>query len=827
MLKKYIKIAIRNLNRNKVFSAINIVGLALGLATCLLILIYVVDELGYDRYNKNYDRIYRIDADLSFGGAEVNQVMVPDGLGPTMKKEFPEVSQYVRFQGSDEINVKKGNESIKEDRVVFADSTIFEVFTLPMLQGNPATALVDPNSMVITASTAKKYFNTVNVVGKTLTVINSTQLWEHRNEPGNGTRWLGVNYKISGVIKDFPSQSHFNFDFILPMSANQGSRQNNWIHHDYYTYLLLKKGADPKNLSSQFPSIIQKYTGPQIQQALNMSLQDLQKTGAFIKYSLMPLGSIHLRSHKMGEWGPNGHMEYVYIFSTIAMFILLIACINFMNLSTARSSKRAREVGIRKVLGSLRMNLITQFISESVLISFISLIIALFIAALLLPYFNELANKNMTLGILFNPWMILILFSLVIIVGIMAGSYPAFLLSAYQPIQVLKGKLSSGFKSGWLRNSLVVFQFGISITLIIVTLVIFSQLHYIRKKDLGFNRNQVLILNNCNALGQRAQAFKLNISQIAGVQSVTMSGFLPTGDNRMENDLFKDPTLSPSGALQLEEWSVDNNYIPTLEMKIISGRNFSPQFPSDSNGVILNESAIKMLGIQNPVGKKLYAKTDLETFSKGQKTITIIGVIKDFNFNSLRQLVTPVGFILGEDRGSMALRINSSDIPNLIGKIEQHWKSIVPGQPFSYSFMDEDFNKIYQSEQRIEKLFISFAVLAILVACLGLFGLITFAAEQQVKMIGIRKTLGASVKDIIVLLSGDFLKMVFVSILIASPVAWWITTKWLQGFAYKIHMSVWFLVAAGVLATLIALITVCSQAFKAAIANPVKSLRTE
>ena len=808
MFKNYFKIAFRNLWNNKGFSAINIAGLAIGLATCLLMLFYVTDELSYDKYNEKADRIYRVDGDIKFGGNHFVLAVAPDPLGAALKKDFPQVEQYVRFRGYGGLLVKKGTQNINEERIIYADSTLFDVFTLPMIQGDPKTALIEPNSVVITESTAEKYFKSTDVVGKNL-IINDT-----------------TNFKITGVIKNIPSQSHFNFDFFVSLSSNDESRQNNWVSSNFNTYIVLKKGADPKKLEAQFPSLIIKYVGPQVKQLMNINMDDFAKSGNFDTYNLMPLTDIHLHSDKTAELGINSNIEFVYIFSFIAVLILLIACVNFMNLSTARSSNRAKEVGVRKVLGSLRKNLVAQFLTESVLISFISLVLAICIAWLLLPYFNHLSGKQLALGVFSNAWLFPSLIALMLLVGVIAGSYPAFFLSAFNPVEVLKGKLANGFKSSFLRSGLVVFQFFISIALIVGTIVIYNQLKFIRSKDLGYNRNNVLIINNTNALGNNANAFRDEVLQMTGVQNATMTPYLPTSQSRSDSPLFPDATLDQKKAVSMQVWRVDENYIPTLEMKMVKGRNFSKDFKTDSTGIILNESAAKLLGFADPLNKTLYYMNNFNN-GKDLTAFHIVGVVKDFNFSSLHEMVTPLALIYHEQNGSISFRMNTTNSQGLVAGIESKWKTMASGQPFNYSFMDDDFNNTYKAEQRTGKIFISFAALAIFIACLGLFGLVTYAAEQRTKEIGIRKVLGASVNTIVGMLSKDFLKLIIIAAFIAFPVAWWAMNSWLKNFAYRINITWWVFAIAGLTALLIALITVCFQAIKAAIANPVKSLRSE
>jgi len=809
MIKNYLKIAIRNLSKSKGFSAINIIGLSVGLATCLLIMLYVMDELSYDKFNKKADRIYRVDGDIQFGGNHFNLASAPEPMGPALKKDYPQVEQYVRFRSYGGFLVKKDNENLMESKVVYVDSTLLDVFTLPLIDGSARTALKDPKTVVITEKIAKKYFNTTeNVVGKSLTINDTT------------------NLKITGILKDIPTQSHFNFDFFVSLNGSiQDWEVNNWVSNNENTYIVLKKGADPKELEAQFDKMVEKYVGPQVAALMNIKMDEFKKSGNYDRYSLTPLTSIHLHSNKDAELGANGSIQYVYIFSAIAIFILLIACVNFMNLSTARSSNRAKEVGVRKALGSMRKSLIAQFLTESVLLSFIALIVAMLLAWILLPYFNQVANKEIGIGLLSRSWLLPSLIVLMLIVGLLAGSYPAFYLSSFSAIVVLKGKLAGGFKRSWLRSSLVVFQFWISIILIIGTVVIYNQLNYIQNKKLGFDRDHVLVLENTSPLGSQAKTFEDELLRIPGVQSATMTGFLPTSEWRTDGPLFPDASLDQKSAVSAQTWTIDENYIPTLGMKMAKGRNFSKEFLTDSSGIIINESAAKLLGFTDPINKPLYYLKDIKT--RSISSYRIIGVIKDFNFNSLRQAITPLAFFLGSETGKIALKIKTANIKGLISQIETKWKTMVPRQPFSFSFMDEQFNHIYKSEQRISQISISFAILAILIACLGLFGLVTYAAEQRVKEIGIRKVLGATVPNLVRMLSTDLLKLVLVSAFIAFPVAWWIMSRWLNDFAYRITITWEVFALAGFIAVLIAMITVSFQAIKAAISNPVKSLRAE
>lgn len=808
MFANYLKTAFRNLLKNKGFTALNVLGLTLGLATCLLIVLYVLDEVSYDRYNEKADRIYRINNLVKFGGNENTYAASPAPAGPTLKSDFPEVEEAVRVVKSDGIQVKKGNQYIQEDHALFVDSSFFAVFTLSMIDGNPVSALRDPHSVVITEQTAKKYFGRTDVVGQTL-IINDTDV-----------------YRITGVTKDLPTETHFQSNFFFSLSTLAYSREDAWLSNNFITYVLLKKGADPARLEAKFPAFIRKYMGPQLQSTLHSTFDAFERSGNYYRFGLFPLTSIHLRSNCIDDLAPNGSIDYVYIFSAIALFILLIACINFMNLSTARSANRSREVGIRKVLGSPRKYLMAQFLTESVIVTMAGAILAVCLAWELLPLFNALSGKELTVSYHLLGQLLPVLLVFVLIIGCLAGSYPAFFLSSFQPIDVLKGKLSTGFKSGRLRSFLVVFQFAISLFLITSTLVVYQQIKYIQSRNIGYNRDHVLVVHNTESLGSQAASFKQEIKQLSGVDNATLTSALPTANYGNYTALFEDRTLDQKRAVHSQRWSVDEDYLNTLGMQLKSGRNFSPQMPTDSNAVIINEAAAKMLNYADPLNQPLYAPVD--NFLKKINTYHIIGVIRDFNFQSLRQNVTPLILQLQADQGALSIRIHAgADIPAVLAQVGEKWKILSPNRAFAYSFMDEDFDGLYRAEQRIGQIFISFSSLAILIACLGLFGLVAYAAEQRTREIGIRKVLGAGIPTIVTMLSRDFIKLVLVAILIACPLAWLAMHKWLQGFAYRMNISLWIFILAGLIALLIAVLTVSIQTIRAAMANPVKSLKAE
>jgi putative ABC transport system permease protein len=813
MFKNYLKIAWRNLLKNKTFSLINIIGLASGLACFILIALYVADELSYDKYNDKADRIYRINSDIVFGGNKLHLAVASDPMGAALKNDYPQVEEFVRFYASSGSKlIKKGDQFINENDVAHADSTLFNVFTLPVIAGEAKTALNEPNTVVISESAAKKYFGNTDVLGKNI----------ETNDNGS------TLYKITAVIKDIPHNSHFNFSMIFSMD-NVQYQWGNFLSHNHQTYILLKPGTDYKAFEKNFGPFINKYVVPQAAQFMQIkSMDEFEKAGNKLEYSLTPLTDIHLHSDRTVELGVNGNIQYVYIFSVIALVVLILACINFMNLSTARSTSRAKEVGIRKVVGSGKRYLIRQFLTESILTTVLSTVIAITIAALCMSWFNNLSAKELHISDLLLPEYLSVLIALPIIVGLLAGIYPAFVLSAFNPIVVLKGKLSGGLKSrSFLRNSLVIVQFFFTICFISGTIVVFKQLNYIQTKKLGFNKDQMLIVNGTNRLGNNKEAFKNEVSKLQGVKASTYAGFVPvSGYSRNDVSFSTSSTMTAENSLNMQVWDISYDYIPVMEMEMVKGRNFSKDFGTDSNATIINEEAARLLGWDNPVGKKLY------TFFQdqiGTKLIDrdVIGVVKNFHFNSMKENIGPLCFRLADNSWTTAFKVNTSDIKQLVSTIESKWKTMAPGKPFSYQFMDEAFDNMYRIEQRTGKLGLTLAIIAIVIACLGLFGLATYTAQQRIKEIGVRKVLGATIPDVVSMLSKDFMLLVLIASALAIPLSWWAMNKWLQDFAYRINMGWWIFLAAGVIALVIALVTVSSQAIKAALANPVKSLRTE
>lgn len=809
MLKNYFKIAWRNLLKHKGFSAINILGLSLGLACFLMITMYVLDELSYDRYNEKSERIFRIDTDITLGGTDLNMATTPDPLGEALIKDYPEVENYVRFYNSSGSKlIKKDGKYFNEKRVMHVDSTLFDIFTLPAIVGDPKTALDEPNTVVLTKSTAERYFgSSQNALGKTIETDD------------NGS----TLYKVTAVIKDVPKNSHFNFDFFFSMD-NLNYPFGTFLSNNFQTYLLLKPGVDYKEFEKKFPDVVIKYVFPEVQKFMDIkSMDDFKNSDNKLEYSLIPLTDIHLKSSRIAELGVNGNIQYVYIFSAVALFILLIACINFMNLSTARSAGRAKEVGIRKVLGTNKKSLIFQFLTESTLIAYIAFAISLLITWSLLPWFNDIAGKTMVFSHFFDSAYIILLLLLPVIVGALAGVYPALFLSSFRPIKVLKGKLNTGAKKNTFRNTLVVFQFSTSMILIISTIVIYQQLNHIRNSKVGFDKEQVLIVENAGLTNGERKVLKNEIASLNQVKSASFAGYLPVSNSsRSDNSYSTDAVMSESNTFNMQNWNVDYDYIQTLGMKMKEGRNFSREYGTDSSAVILNETAVKLSGLKDPIGKKLYSKN----MDGSSDSYTIIGVVKNFNFESLRQSVGALSFRLGNNSWVAAYRLSGDNIESVVNTIESKYKE-VSSMPFNYEFLDDAFDNMYRQEQRVGKVAMTFAFLAILIACLGLFGLATYIAEQRTKEIGIRKVLGASISGILSMLSKDFMKLVLIAFIIAAPIAILMMNKWLQEFAYRINLSWWVFIVTGILALLVALITISFQALRAATANPVKSLRNE
>ncbi len=802
MIKNYFKIALRNLRKNKAFSFINIFGLAIGLTCFMLISVFVYNELSYDKYPANAKDIYRVTLSVTGNGDVAVYPNVDLAVGEGIKNAFPEVKAFTRISPASDF-VKYNDNQFKEDHLAFADSNFLKMFAIPLVEGNESNALVPPNSVVISKAFAKKYFNDQDPVGKSLVIGIHNAL-----------------YKVTGVFDKVPENSHFHFDAFLSLSTWHITNPT-WNNLGPYTYLLLNKNADPKKLEAKFPQLVAKYVVPENQRDMGISLAEAQKSVNTFIFSLQPLTNIHLYSHTKYELEPNGDIQYVYIFSALALFILLLACVNFTNLSTARAVKRAREVGIRKVMGSLKKQLIIQFLTESVLLTFLSMLIAFGLLFLLLPYFNQVANREIPFSFFISYQSILAMVSLVFITGIVAGIYPAFFLSSFNTIKVLKGSASKGSQNNLLRSSLVVFQFFISIALIIATIVVYQQLYFMQNKKLGYDKEQVLFLPDARLLGKNQTAFQQQLSENKNVVSSSISRSVPGLPFMDGTEIYPKNENGNGKEIHANIYHVDVDYLKTLGIQIIRGRNFSKDFSTDSSAVVINQAMVRELGWShtNPVGKTIVRS--------GQQQFKVLGVVADFNYASAKQEVAPLMMMLGNNYGGLVIKINTSDVKGFLGDLKKQWDSFNPEGPLDYTFLDDNFAKLYASEIRTQQIFSAFAMIAIIIASLGLLGLSAFIIEQRTKEIGIRKVLGASVQNVLLLVSKDFLILVGIAFLISVPVTWWAMHNWLQDFAYRIDIHWWVFLLAGIIAILISVITISFQAVKAAVANPVKSLRSE
>jgi putative ABC transport system permease protein len=807
MIKNFIITAWRNLKRNKIFSFINVFGLAVGLTCCMLISAYLYNELTYDTYPVNAKQIYRVALHSNGNNAAADFPGVDLAVGQGIKNVFPEVLASTRLTNRGQVFVKYNEKQFKEAKIALIDSNFFQFFSIPLVAGDIKTALTEPKSIVITSAFGKKYFGNSSALGKMLTVGSDL-------------------VKVTGVIDKVPDNSHFHADAFMSMVTfvTPKSKQT-WSNVGYYTYLLLDKTANAKKLEAGFPQLVAKHVVPEIQHDMGVSLAEAQKSVNSFIFFLQPLTDIHLHSATKYEFESNGDIHYIYIFGALAFFILLLACINFTNLSTASSSKRSKEIGIRKVLGSEKSKLVSQFLTESVMLTFLAMLFALGLVYLLLPYFNDISGKQITLSFFLSYSAIASEIALTLFVGLVAGIYPAFFLSSFQIISILKG--NSGVQPtgrAVLRSSLIVFQFAISTALIIATFIVYQQLHFMQNKKLGYDKNQVLVINDTYTLGNNINSFKQQLLNDNRVVNATVSDNVPGYNNMGGTEIYvKD--IADKGTrteIQCGIYWIENSYIPTLGMQLAKGRNFYPSAPADSSSVIINEAAVRDLGFGNsdPLGKTI--------IRSGQRHYNIVGVIKDFHYTSAKQKIAPLMMLSSNSsKGSIIVRIKTTDVHQLISDIKNQWNTYNASAPFSYSFLDEQFASLYSAEERTGQIFTSFSIIAVIIACLGLFGLAAFMIRQRVKEIGIRKVLGASVGSINVMLSTEFLKLIVIAAFISFPLTWYAMNKWLQDFAYRITIQWWVFVLAAGVALLVAAITISFQSVKAALANPVKSLRSE
>lgn len=808
MIKNYLKIALRSLIKNKAYTLINILGLSFGLGCCILILLFVQDETSYDTFYNNGEDTYRMVLERKYPNHVTNYAIIPGGFSEVLAEEIPEIKASTRLVGFPNFSttVKYEDQLFEEYYFFSADSNFFSILDFEILQGNASTALTRPNTVVITKSTAEKYFGAGNPIGKNLEVN-------------------GNPIEVVAVMQDVPENSHIKFDF-LNSTTNLGFLNNpNYISFSSYTYLQLEPGTDKELIEFKLTDVVEKYASGQIEQNLGLSYAEYQAAGNGYIYTLQPIADIHLTSNMDAEIKPNGNILYVYIFISIGVFILVLAGINFVNLATAKSAERAKEVGLRKVMGSEKKHLIFQFLTESTFITFISLILGIVLIQLVLPFFNDLAEKKLAFELFSNSFTIPTLLLFVLLVGVLAGLYPAFYISSLQPVEVVKGKFKSNSKGKWLRNGLVIFQFSISIVLISGTMVIYDQMEFIQNKRLGFDKENVLVIERSNVIDQ-FDSFKNTLLALPYVQSVTSATAMP-GDNFFGSQ-FQKP--GEADVLTTKSLVVDDYYFETMEIEISEGRAFSENF-NDSLNLILNKIAAISLGLNNPIGATLSMNNPGQNGEIITTNYKVVGIVDDFNFESLRTDITPLAIFSSESAfgfgGFTPIRFKTKNVQQAISDIEHTWKAYAPGEPFIYSFLENDLDQMYKSEKISGTILGFFSGLAILIACVGLFGLAAYMAFQRTKEIGVRKVLGASIFGIIVLLSKEFTKLIGLAFIIAIPVSFFLMNNWLENFAYRTELSIWTFIFSGLLALFIALLTVSWQSVKAALTNPVDSLNTD
>jgi len=820
MLKNYFKIIIRNLLKRKAFTLINLLGLATGIAVCLLLVLYIQNELGYDDFQERGDQIYRLAMERKYPGRSAFLGKIPRSIGQAVKKEFPEVLESVRVMNNDNgdgIKVTVGDKSFVEKEVLTADSNFFRVFTGNFLRGDINTALEKPGTAVLTASTAKKYFGSVdNAMGKELTI------------------GLFQKCVVSGVCMDWPEKSHFGFTILTTTSGDNSINVPQYVYFGPYTYLLLNKNASAAALEAKLPLIVDKYVSGTIARLFGEPYDKFIAEGNGYRYFLQPIKKIHLNSSLEDELRPTVSMRTIILFGVIAAFILFLACVNFINLSTALSIERAREVGIRKTFGSRRLELIGQFLSESILFSFTSLLIALLLVYLLVPMLNKIAGTELLFAYFLTPLRLFSLLAFSILIGIVAGLYPAFVLSSFDPIMVLKGRFKSNRRGVALRNGLVVFQFSISVILIICTIVVNSQMQYVLGDQLGFKKGHIISIDKVSQVndgksGDHSRAFVNEISKIAGVENITECDGLPGEDESGGGGTWV--CMDNNASRTDKTMQVDDNYFKLLGLELKEGRAFSKQFTTDSFGVVLNEQAVKDFGLKQPIGTRLISQEPyLNSWDSTKHNVfTVIGVVKDFHFQSLHKNIAPLVMINSNKFGwgTVGVSIKSDHFKSTLTAIQKIWDGFGSKNDFRFSFLDQNLAALYKSEQSQQKIFTIFSMLAIMIACIGLFGLATYSTLQRTKEIGIRKVLGAGTDTIIFILSKDFLRLVIIATFIAFPISWWAMDSWLRNFAYRVNISWWIFFVAGLIAAIIAFATISFQSIKAALANPVKSLRTE
>lgn len=808
MLKNFLINSFRNLRKQSGYVLLNIAGLTIGLTSFMFISLYVINELSFDRFHKNYENIYSLKVVGRLAGGVLDQAVTAAPMARAMLNDYPEVLNATRVTENGAWLLKFGDKKFNEDGVLFADSTFFDVLDFKLLSGDPKTALVRPRSMVLTEEYAKKYFGNQDPMGQKIIVEADTVL-----------------YTVTGIVQDVPDNSHMKFDILASNSTYPGQSNNqNWLNHNFFTYIVVKEGTSKDELQVKLQSMVEKYVGPQLQEFVGQSIADFRKAGNDFSYELEPLKDLHLKGATQYNLEPLGSLSTVYIFAVVALLILIIAIINYVNLATAKSAGRAKEVGVRKVSGANKSGLITQFLGESLLIVAFATMLAVLLVYAFSPSFNQLIGREISVRIFDNYIGVLSLFTLIIVVGVSAGFYPAFVLASFNPVQVLKGTMSPGSMSKKLRGILVVFQFTVSIVIIIGSIIVYSQLNFMTKKDLGFEKENLIVIRRPDAFFRQMTSFRDQILQIPGVSKVGYSRTVP-GQNFNNNAFFNDEDPEKKTYL-LQQTQVSFEFPEALGVELADGRFFSKEFSTDSTAVMINEAAVKSLGLKDPVGKYILEPSGPGEFQKHK----IIGVMKDFNITSMHKAIDPVCFTVlyrGSGDQYATVRLTGNDVNATIREIEKKWQSFTQNQPFQYEFFTDSWNNLYKAEMKTGKIFILFSILAILIACIGLLGLITYITNKRTKEIGIRKTYGASINVVLALLSKEVVYLILISSVIAYPVAYFGSKYWLEGFASKISVSPLVYLSATLIVVVIGLLSIVYQTIKAASYNPARALRIE
>lgn len=777
--------------------------MTIGITACLLIVIYINEELSYDRFHANADRIYQVNLHGRIAGQDINTSTTCPPMAQALIADIPEVEAATRLRVLYGMGIKNEDKVFTEENVLYADSNFFQFFSFKLLMGDAQTALLEPNSVVITEDMAKKYFGTENPVGKMLLIGNDNKA-----------------FKVTGVAENPPTNSHFTFNMLLSAISNEDLRSTVWVSNFIHTYYRLKPNTEAKQVDAKLLALVDKYVGPEIERFLQSTLKELRAKGDDYGFYSTALTDIHLYATAADGITPPGNISYIYFFAGIGVFIIVIACINFMNLATARSAGRAKEVGLRKTLGSLRAQMIVQFLAESMLYSLVAVVLALAACYFLLPAFNLLAGKTLTMNIVMSPFFMGGLVALVVLVGLVAGSYPAFYLTSFNAVEVLKGKVRAGMKSKGIRSTLVVFQFGLSIFLIIFTLVVYQQITFMQDAKLGMDKNNVLVIQGTGRLGANKEAFRNTLSQQQGIEKMSYTNNIFPGVNN--TTVFRSAGSDQDHIMGLYYADYDHREVIRFEMK--EGRYFSREFPADTMSIVLNEAAVKELGFTNPIGEEVVF------FGGGDVTkaprLKVVGVMKDFNFESFTSQVRPLAIRPVATDRTLLVRYTGS-AKSAVEHVEKLWKQLAPGEPLQYSFLDDNFDELFRAEQRMGDIFTVFSGLAIFIASLGLFALAAFTSEQRSKEIGIRKVMGASVFGITLLLSKEFTRLVLFAFVPAAVAGWYVAQRWLEGFEYRITVSPWTIALSGFAALVLAWVTVSYQSIRAATLNPSETLRME